>query len=313
MLKESNKEHKTISELKKLSHDKDFDFKIGRLNFETPLKLFLDKCNEKFESMIFHKNLWDQETQKECSIILLKEKLIKSPIIDSTPPSQILGIEIKRIVDIDLGSSGNYFFVTLLYINDISVDNLAKINLRFDNFKEARIFKYFVEKEKINSWQQFFEKSLCIQEPFYYQFHFFLKKVNSRGDQENRVIVLTNEYILNIDYQIQINKKNDIFGNEFVFKLHKPKWALSIKSFEELQLIEKDKKKSTRYFMIKIKVNQKENKTYVNNNKLPFKNKSSTDFIFQNEKTCRFFIFQIKRLYYSLNTDKKYIKVTESS
>ena len=62
--------------------------------------------------------------------------------------------------------------------------------------------------------------------------------------------------------------------------------------------------------MIKIKVNQKENKNYINERKLPFKNKSSIELIFQNEKTCRFFIFEIKRLYYDLN-DKKYIKVTE--
>ena len=63
--------------------------------------------------------------------------------------------------------------------------------------------------------------------------------------------------------------------------------------------------------MIKIKINQNENKKYVNDKKLPYKNKSSTEFIFQNEKICRFFIFQIKRLYFNLN-DKKYIKVTES-
>ena len=304
---------KSLSDLKKMSHEFDFQFTIGRLNFDTPLKLFLDLINEKFESMIFHKNLLEQETQKECSILLLKEKLVKSsPIVSKEKPSNILIIEIKRLVDIDLEYSGNYFIVKLSYINDISVDNLGKITLRFDNQREAQIFKYFAEKEKIVAWQQFFERSLTIQEPFYYQFHFFLKKVNSRGDQESRVIVLTNEYILNIDYQIIINKKNDISGNEFIFKLHKPKWALSIKSFEELQLIEKDKKKQTNYFMIKIKVNQKENKNYVNEKKLPFKNKSSTDFIFQNEKICRFFIFQIKRLYYSLN-EKKYIKVTESS
>ena len=303
---------KSLSELKKMSHKFDFSFKVGRLNFDTPLKLFLDLIKEKFESLIFHKNLFEQESKKECSIILLKEKLIKSsPIVPNEKPNNILIIEIKRIVDISLEYSGNYFIVQLAYINDISVDNLAKMSLRFDNQKEAQIFKYFTEKEKMLAWQQLFEKSLTIQEPFYYQFHFFLKKVNSRGDQESRVIVLTNEYILNIDYQIIINKKNDINGNEFVFKLHKPKWALSIKSFEELQLIEKDKKKQTNYFMIKIKVNQKENKTYVNDKKLPFKNKSSTDFIFQNEKICRFFIFQIKRLYYNLN-DKKYIKVTES-
>ncbi len=303
---------KSLSDLKKMSHEFDFQFTIGRLNFDTPLKLFLDLINEKFESMIFHKNLLEQETQKECSILLLKEKLVKSsPIVSKEKPSNILIIEIKRLVDIDLEYSGNYFIVKLSYINDISVDNLGKITLRFDNQREAQIFKYFAEKEKIVAWQQFFERSLTIQEPFYYQFHFFLKKVNSRGDQESRVIVLTNEYILNIDYQIIINKKNDISGNEFIFKLHKPKWALSIKSFEELQLIEKDKKKQTNYFMIKIKVNQKENKNYVNEKKLPFKNKSSTDFIFQNEKICRFFIFQIKRLYYNLN-EKRYIKVTES-
>ena len=310
-MKESIKEHKTLSELKKLSHEKDFAFKIGRLNFNTPLKVFLETCKQDFESMIFHKNLFEQESQKECSIILVKGKLIKSPVITSSiQPNQILIIEIKRLFDIDLEPSGNYYFIKMQYINDISVDNLAKITLRFDNHKEAQIFKYFVEKEKIHCWQQFFETSTFILEPFYYQYHFFLKKVNSRGDQENRVIVLTNEFILNIDYQIIINKKNDIEGNEFTFKLHKPKWALSIKSFEELQLIEKDKKKKTNYFMIKIKVNQKENKTYVNEKKLPFKNKSSTDFIFQNEKICRFFIFQIKRLYYSFG-DKKYIKVTE--
>ncbi len=234
---------KSLSDLKKMSHEFDFQFTIGRLNFDTPLKLFLDLINEKFESMIFHKNLLEQETQKECSILLLKEKLVKSsPIVSKEKPSNILIIEIKRLVDIDLEYSGNYFIVKLSYINDISVDNLGKITLRFDNQREAQIFKYFAEKEKIVAWQQFFERSLTIQEPFYYQFHFFLKKVNSRGDQESRVIVLTNEYILNIDYQIIINKKNDISGNEFIFKLHKPKWALSIKSFEELQLIEKDKK-----------------------------------------------------------------------
>ena len=302
--------HKTLADLIVQSHKKDFDFKVGRLNFQTPLKVFLDTIKEKFESLIFHKNLYEEEKKQERSIMLLKEKLVISPIIESnTPPTPIEIIEIKRFVDIDLEASGNYYYVKLLYINDISVDNLAKLTLKFDNQKEAQIFKYFVEKEKINAWQVYFENTLPIQEPFYYQFHFFLKKVNSHGEEENRVIVLTNEYILNIDYQIIINKKNE-FGNEFVFKLFKPKWALSIKSFEELQLIEKDKKKKTNYHMIKIKVNQKENKNYVTDKKLPFKNKSYTDFIFQSEKICRYFIFQIKRLYYNLN-EKRYIKVTE--
>lgn len=310
MIKESNKEQKSLSELKELCHKFDYNFKVGGLNFNTPLNIFLKEfCNEEFESMIFHKNLMIQEYKKECSIFILKGKIIISNLINSSTFEKekkdptLLKLEIKRIFDIDIEPTENYTELKILFINEASIDNLGKLTLRFENQKEAQIFRYFSEKEKMNAWQQFFEKSIPIPEPYIYQCHFFLKKVNSRGEQDNRVIVLTNEYILNIDYQII--KKND---SEFMFKLHKPKWALYIKSFEELQLVEKEKKKQN--FVIKIKINQKENRSYVNDKKLPFKNKSSTEFIFQNEKICRFFIFQIKRLYSAFG-EKKFINVIE--
>ena len=90
MMKESNKDQKSLNELKTLSHKFDFDFKIGNLNFNTPLNHFLtNNFKESFESMIIHKNLFEEESKKECSIILLKGKLIKSDIIDSS----ILGKE----------------------------------------------------------------------------------------------------------------------------------------------------------------------------------------------------------------------------
>jgi hypothetical protein len=317
MSKDPPKEHKSLSELKNLSHKFDFDFKVGAINSETPLNKFLKNvCEESFESLIYHKELFVEEDSKECSIILLKEKLIKCSDINSTDSGKDKNngpfiLELKRIIEIDLEPANNNFEVQISYQKDFSFDNTSKLTIRFDNENEATIFKYFVEKERINDWQKFFEKNIPIPEPFYYQYHFFLKKVNSRGDQDSRVIVLTNEFIFNIEYQILNDKKKEGGGNDFNLRLHKPKWALSIKSFEELQIIEKDKKKKTSYFMIKIKINQKENKTYVNEKKLPYKSKSSTEFIFQNEKTCRFFVFQIKRLYYDLN-DKKYIKVTES-
>lgn len=322
MIKEKEKEPKDIlkelKELKKESHQFDFEFKIGIINTETPLNIFIQKvCKEKFESLIFHKNLFVQEDSKECSILLLKEKLIKSCIIDSTDITKekltnFLFLEVKKILDIELEIefSKNYYFIKLTYLKEASFENVGKLSIRFENQNDALIFKYFLEKERVNSWQKFFEEKI-IQDPFYYQFHFFLKKVNRRGDKDSRVIVLTNEYILNIEYQFSISKKNDIHGNDISFKLNKPKWALSISSFEELQLIEKDKNKKTNYFMIKIKINQKENKDYINKYKLPFKNKSSTEFIFQNEKICRFFIFQIKRLYY-IHSSKKTLKITES-
>lgn len=315
MIKEPSKEIKPLSELKKMSHKFDYNFKVGRLNFNTPLNIYLKEyCKEEFESMILHKKILIKEQNKECSVFLLKEKLIISNLINSETFSNdnkkdptIYKYEIKRILDIDLdptGSDASEVMVTIL--KGTSIDDVVKFTYKFENQKEAQIFKYFVEKEKMTAWQQLFENSpnAPIPEPFIYQYHFFLKKVNSRGEQEQRVIVLTNEHILNIDYQII--KKNDI---EFTFKLHKAKWALSIKSFEELQLVEKEKKKQN--FVIKIKINQKENKTNVNNDKkLPFKNKNQTEFIFQNEKICRFFIFQIKRIYATFG-EKKFINVIE--
>jgi hypothetical protein len=316
MSKEPNKEQKPLNELKKMSHKFDYNFKVGRLNFNTPLNIYLKEfCKEEFESMILHKNIFIQELKKECSVFILKEKLIISNLINSDTFSNddkkdptIHRFEIKRILDVDIDPTANDTSeVKITILNGTSIEEVRYFTFKFVNQKEAQIFKYFIEKEKMSSWQQFFENSQNspIPEKFIYQYHFFLKKVNSRGEQEQRVIVLTNEFILNIDYQII--KKNE---NEFIFKLHKAKWALSIKSFEELQLVEKEKKKNN--FVIKIKVNQKENKNYVNENKLPFKNKSSTEFIFQNEKICRFFIFQIKRLYASFGLgDKKFINVIE--
>lgn len=43
MIKETNKEQKPLNELKKMSHKFDYNFKVGRLNFNTPLNIYLKR------------------------------------------------------------------------------------------------------------------------------------------------------------------------------------------------------------------------------------------------------------------------------
>ena len=71
--------HKTLQELMEKSYKKDFHFKIGKLNFETPLKVFLDKIKENFDSLIFHKNLFEEGKKKRIINYAFKRKISNKP------------------------------------------------------------------------------------------------------------------------------------------------------------------------------------------------------------------------------------------
>lgn len=304
----------------KKAKDSSTSLKIGLFNFNTPLNVFLKKiCHDTIESLILHKNLYIEGCENKCSLILLKNKLVKSDIIDSkkfindkSKLDSVFILDLKRIIQIDTEEKQEVYFLIISYLNEGSISNLAKLIIKFETSDEFKIFTYFLEKQKNLVFQQFFEDSIPILLPFYYQFHFFLQKLNSHGDENSRIILITNQYILNIEYQFNDPKKGDASLHDYDYKLSKPKWALSIAAFDEMQLIGRDKKKKKlNYIIIKIKINQKENKDFVYSNKLPYKNKSSVEFIFQEEKICRLFIYQIRRIYYKITT-KKTIKITEN-
>lgn len=297
--------------------------KIGSLNFNTPFNLFLKNiCHETLDTMIMHKNIVIEGLEKKCSIVLFKSKLVKSDIIDSkdfindkAKLSTVLILEMNQLYSIEYELKENAYYINIIYmtINTGSGKplNYTLMKLKFENINEGKIFRYFLEKQKNIYWQEFFEKTVPILPPYIYQQHFFLKKLNSRGDEDNRIIVLTDKYLLNVEYQLILNKKVEQNQHGIDFKLHKPKWALYIGSFDELQLVGKDKKKKLNDLMIKIKLNSKKNKDFVTKQKLPYKSKSSVDFIFPSEKICRFFIYQIKRLYFDI-TKTNNIKITEN-
>jgi len=298
------------------SKSEDKKINIGSLNFNTPFNLFIKNiCHETLETMIMHKNIGIEGSEKKCSVVLFKTKLVKSDIIDSkdfindkTKLSSVLILDMNQFFNIDYEIKENVYNLTIVYMsmntNGKSV-NYTQIMLKFDNINEGKIFRYFLEKYKNIYWQEFFEKWIPILPPYIYQQHFFLKK------NDNRIVVLTDKYLINIEYQISLNKKVEQNQHAIDFKIYKVKWTLFIGAFEELQLIGRDKKKKLSDLMIKIKLNSKKNKDFASKQKLPYKSKSAVDFVFFNEKLSRYFIYQIKRLYYDI-TKTNNIKITEN-
>ena len=308
----------------KPKEEEKFKLKLGRLNFETPLNVFLKEiCKENLESIILHKNadiIIGTEPQKKCSLILLKKGLVISDIIDSKEFSKdkeklksVLMLEMKRFFHIEFDIKENAFLLKIIYISISGQNslNMQGLQIKFDNVNDGKIFKFFLSKQKNIIWQEFFEKTIPIPPPFLYQYHFFLQKVNSRGNEDNRIIVLTDKYLSNFDYDITLNKKSENQMQIYDYKLQKIKWALYIGAFEELQLIGKNKKKKTNYLTIKIKINKQINKSFITKNNLSYKNKTSIEFIFHYEKVCRFFIFQVKRLHYDCG-ENKVLKIIEN-
>lgn len=294
---------KSLHELKNSSYKYSSEFNLGTINSDTPINHFIKHhCKDTYDSLLFHKNALILEYGKELSIFILKEKLVIVSKFDSNQEKfEIFElIEIKRIFDIYHQEKDKKSYIKLNYIHGPTLDNMVWLTINFKNSKECLIFKLFVEKEKSNAWQTFFEKSIPIPYPYYYQCHFFLKKLRTK-QQDKKILVLTNEFIINIEYQILGGKK----GEELSYKLTKMKSVFSIKSLEEIIVSEKDRKKSGES-IIKIRINSKTNKTYCGDKKLPFKNDSNVEIQFQNENDCNYFIYQIKKLFYNLS-DKKYI------
>ena len=305
----------------------EYKIKIGSLNFKTPFNLFLQNvCHESLDTMIMHKNLNvegpDNKISK-CSVILFKTKIVKSDIIDSSKfiknkekLASVLTLEMKQLFEIDFEIKETTYHLKIIYMSANTGGkpiSYCPFQIIFDDINEGKIFKYFLEKYKNIYWQEYFEKTIPILPPYMYQYHFFLTKVNSRGDEDSRLIVLTDKYLLNIEYQINIMKKQELTPQDFELKLSKAKWILSIDSFEEMQMGGKNKKNklSANEFMIKIKINNTKNKDFAKQNNLPYKKKTSVDFIFRNEKMCRFFVYQIKRLFFDINKTNN-IKIIEN-
>lgn len=64
------------------------------------------------------------------------------------------------------------------------------------------IFHHLIKKYKMLKWQFYFETSVPINPPYIYQSHFFLQKINSRGKNQKRLILLSNKVSCKINSRI---------------------------------------------------------------------------------------------------------------
>jgi hypothetical protein len=69
--------------------------------------------------------------------------------------------------------------------------------MTFTNTRDLILIDHLIKKYKRLLWQKLFEGSLNLSISFIYQFHFFLTKVNKRGKQQDRVVLITDKVIKN--------------------------------------------------------------------------------------------------------------------
>jgi hypothetical protein len=83
--------------------------------------------------------------------------------------------------------------IILKIINSSDFSNITNEIISFKTTKDLFIFYHLIEKQRTINWQIFFETKISILPPYYYQKHFFLEKVNKRGDTQSRVLVFSNK------------------------------------------------------------------------------------------------------------------------
>lgn len=155
-------------------------------------------------------------------------------------------------------------------------------------------------KQKTLAWQMFFEEKI---KNIIYQSHFFLEKVNDRGKQQSRVILVTDkvkvyliQFLFNVSFTVNLNKEN-------IFEIDEIKWAMAIESIKTMVIYKK------KALEIKLLLDKNINKKVVEENKMKLKNKSERVFLLYSNEDYKQFIFHIRRLYYFRKTSFLQIKL----
>ena len=293
---------KTVENLEKKNKEFNFhELKTGELNYETPIKNFLKNILKiNLNSYIIHEKINLIPASKAHFIFILKEFILITKTFDFAQINSIENFSDFIIEKIN--------YLKIFSINSETLSNSSIINLTIfnsDNFENKENFKFYkfcfnnyysgiinmniIEKLIIKNYQIFFENNVPINLPLFYIEHFFVKKINTKKKIQKRIILITNKLLLNIFYnKINLNENN------FVFEINKIKWAISLESLNNIEIINKNELK------LKINFDKKINKKKVNELKFTHKDKKNYIFIFYNLNNFNKFIYQIKNLFSNL-------------
>lgn len=170
-----------------------------------------------------------------------------------------------------------------------------KMNFNFK--KDSYFVNHFITKYNNYCWQYFYEDTLLKDFPSqFYNHHFFVKKSNSRGKVQDRILVLSNKFIYNL---VLLSKKDSL-------KIEKVKWSDAIISISQVLVNPTDCLELRVYCTEKI--NKDENKK---EGMKTLKHKSEREFIFQEKRDKELFLFTLRKNYYNLT--RKYLNVEVDS
>lgn len=293
---------KTIENLEKKNKEFNFyDLKSGELNYETPIKNFLlNILKINLNSYIIHEKILLIPPSKTHYIFILKEFILITQTFDFAHINSIENfrnlivekINYLNIFSMNSETSSSSSLINLFIFhsdNFENEENFKFFKLCFNNFYSANINMNVIEQLIIKKWQIFFENNVPINFPLFYIEHFFVKKMNRKNKIQKRIILITNKLILNITYNF--NKNNE---KNFLFEIHKIKWAIALESLNNIEIINKNE------FKLKINFDKKINKKKVNEFKFSNKDKKNYIFIFYNLNNFNKFIYQIKNLIFNL-------------
>lgn len=214
--------------------------------------------------------------------------VLENPIIYK---SDYLHIFYKEIFIAEDENTSNHINLQF-YENDMKEKYEIRMNLKFKN--DSYYIFHFIKKYYILNWQVFYEDFLLQDyKTQHYIIHFQIKKLNSRGKSQDRVIAISNKFIFNVVLE---SKKEEI-------KIDEVKWSDSIKAIENIVL--SNSNSANLKVLYDEKLNKEENKK---EGMKKIKSKSERDFIFLNKKCKEEFVFILRKLYFYLT--KKYVKVS---
>ena len=293
---------KTIENLEKKNKEFNFhELKTGELNYETPIKNFLlNILKINLNSYIIHEEINLIPPSQTHFIFILKEFILITKTFDFAQMNSIgyfsefiiEKINYLKIFSINSETLSNSSIINLTIFNSDNFENKENFKFYkfcFDNYYSGIINMNIIEKLIIKNYQIFFENNVPINLPLFYIEHFFVKKINTKKKIQKRIILITNKLLLNIFYnKINLNENN------FVFEINKIKWAISLESLNNIEIINKNELK------LKINFDKKINKKKVNELKFTHKDKKNYIFIFYNLNNFNKFIYQIKNLFSNL-------------
>jgi len=169
----------------------------------TPLEYVINTYTDfTMEEYIFHSKIFLEYDNIEAFIIILKESILLSYVLEeeinkiiSNPI--IIKIEFAQIYNIDLIlNQGNINSIILLYFEN-AINNKIESKLNFNFSKDSFLIHHFIKKYHILFWQKIFEdKILKEYTNEVYQSHFYIKKINNRGKFQERILMISTKVFI---------------------------------------------------------------------------------------------------------------------